>query len=241
MDFTETGTLVKWSIGDIVVIPEIIEVSENKFRGGAFWCIPNFDQLGYPFEIKHGEYRITKCSTPTLPHEKFLSAESGAGWGKLATRVLWEEKTMLNVYQLETRAHLQALSPMTILRPGFHPYFKVHTSFILEIGGITITSETMPVDKIVSVPAQKNASGNAVATLKTGNLHITVAATMEEDLLRSSTCFSFCIWSDKPEGYICVEPVYGTTQGIDNLPTSFALGRGQTTTLVSKIVVSTMG
>lgn len=240
MDFTETGTLKRWLIGDTVVIPEITEISPNKFRGGAFWCIPNFDQLGYPFEIKHGEYRNTKCVTPTLPHEKFISAASGAGWGKLSTRVLWEEKTMMNVHQLEIRAHLQALTPLTTLRPGFHPYFKVHESFSIEIGGVTITNEVMPVDKMVIIPAQKNASGNVVATLKTGNLHITVAATMEEDLLRSAACFSFALWSDNPTDYICIEPVFGTTYGVDNLPTSFALGRGQTTVLVSKIIVSTL-
>jgi hypothetical protein len=162
MEFTDTGTLRSWSIGDIVVIPEIKEVSPNKFRGGAFWCIPNFDQLGYPFEVKHGEYRNTKCTTPTLPHEKFLSAASGSGWGKLSTRVLWEEKTMLNIHQLEVRAHLQALAPLTTLRPGFHPYFKVHESFTLEIAGITITSANMPVDKMVIIPVQKNASGNVL-------------------------------------------------------------------------------
>ena len=238
MEFTETGTLKKWSIGDIVIIPEIQEVSENKFRGGAFWCIPNFDQLGYPFEIKHGEYRNTKCVTNTLPHEKFLSAASGAGWGKLSTRVLWEEKAMATVHQLEVRAHLQALTPLTTLRPGFHPYFKVQGTFTLEIGGIKITSENMPVDKMIIVPVQKNASGSVVATLITSNLHITVAATMEEDLLRSNACFSFAVWSDNPEEYLCVEPVYGTAYGIDNLPTSFVLDRGQTTTLVSKIIVS---
>lgn len=237
MNFNTTGTLREWSIDGVVIIPEIKELEPGKFRGGAFLCIPNFDLPGYPFEIKHGEYRHETCN-PTLPHEKFIAAASGAGWGKVATRTIWEEKTIYNLNQLEVRAHIQALTPMAVLRPGFHPYFKVYESFSLEIGAIKITSANMPVDKMLTVIAQKNNSGGVVATLITGNLHISIAASMEDDVLRANSCFSFCVWSDKPEEYICVEPVYGTAHGLDNLPTSFALNKGQSTTIVSKIIVS---
>lgn len=239
MNFTKTGTLSGWSMGETEIIPEIKTLEDGKSRGGAFLCIPNFDLPGYPFEVKHGEYRITECN-PTLPHEKFISAESGAGWGKLSTRVIWEEKNICNLDQLEVRAHIQALSPTATIRPGFHPYFKVYGTFTLEVGAIKITSENMPVDKMISIPVQKNASGSAVATLLTGNLHISIAASFEDDTLRSNACFSFCLWSDKPEEYICVESVYGEAHGLDNLPTAILLNRGQSTTIVSKIIVNTI-
>jgi hypothetical protein len=237
LSFTKTGTLNGWNIGGKEIIPMQKEIKTGVFRGGSFLCIPNFEQLPYPFEKKHGEYRHVECD-PELPHTKVFGGTHLPSWGKVSTRVLWEENSKHGIEELSVRGYIQALSKDTLLRPGYHPYFKVDGPYTISLCGITINSADILADKMRAIPIPPNGCKEAIATLVTGSTHISVAILRETEVKIPNECFSFCVWSDKPDEYVCIEPVYGSTHGLDNLPTHFTLQANQSLTLISKIFVT---
>ena len=58
IELSNKGTLLSFSLGENAIISPYSEVS--PYRGGAFWCLPNFDEGITPFTVRHGEYRKTE-------------------------------------------------------------------------------------------------------------------------------------------------------------------------------------
>jgi hypothetical protein len=137
MHFTNTGTLTEWKDDDVFIIPELYTNEHGKNHGGAFLCIPNFEELSPPFTIKHGEYRTIHKDT-SLPHHAVLTSAIENTWGSLDTTVNWREEARGNERVLVVTVEIRALTDATIIRPGFHPYFIVQNDSLITIGETSI-------------------------------------------------------------------------------------------------------
>lgn len=233
MEFTETGTLKKWSVHGVDIIPHIYETASGKSRGGAFLCLPNFEALPAPFEIKHGEYRKELCKTE-LPQQKIIASKHTPGWGKLSTSVMWEETLSGEVSILTTCVVLKALSDTVHLRPGFHPYFTIAKPFSIVIGDTTIDETSLPYDQLYALPVH---SDSPAARLNTNVATVLLSCSVAGWPSNSTPSYSFCVWSDNKDEYVCIEPVIGGTHNDEGLPSPFILEKNTELTLVFTIEV----
>ncbi len=210
------GTLITFtSVGELVIatLPE----KENA-HGGAFWCLPNFDELGSSFTVRHGEYRETlgEFSSDTT-----LAKTISGPWGELETNAIWQ------FGETEFTSHMTLLSKRceTLVRPGFHPYLtlqKASSSYHIIIGDTIIESAMILENMKMIVPCTEE-EGAIKATLISGirTTHLTYSVQRSESAEHLS--FAFCLWTDLKEKYICIEPVSGIGYDESGLPKPFML------------------
>lgn len=243
MKFNKGGSLTEWSKDSINIIPQLILTKENKLRGGAFLCLPNFDELPEPFTHRHGEYRITK-GEESPQQMKIIESESENGWGSLSTETKWSElQTAPNHHQLIITSTLTCLSDYCHLRPGFHPYFSPHGEFVVtlqkpdstlvKVNKITLRNDSPNHQRVISP------NNTAVAEISTDRYSLSVTAQVLNWKNSSPATFSFTVWSDDKEKYVCVEPSLGVGSLDSGLPGPFTLARGESITLAFTIDVTT--
>lgn len=189
----------------------------EKFRGGAFWCIPNLGPKDTFFTLQNGEYRNQEGS--------FKKMLSGA-WGRLEADVTWEEAGSV----IHTKATIKALERHTHIRPGFHPYFATGKQFILTTDSLTLTQESIEHDAIRIIPHASS------LTLDGEHGKVVISFTTKTSSSSLSHVYGFCIWTDKKDSYICIEPVVGKTFIGNTLPEPLTLENNDTLTL--EVVVS---
>lgn len=238
MNFTDAGTLKEWKEDDSIIIPTIHETKPGTQRGGAFLCLPNFEELPAPFEIKHGEYRREHCNV-TLPHQKILESSTPEGWGSLSTSTTWKETFTNDTKVLTVETTLGALSEKVYLRPGFHPYFAVGDTFSVHVEDTTYDKTSLPSDSMKVVRC-KTGTTTGIARLLTKDKEIMVSCSVAQALPEEGFCFSFCVWTDNKNEYVCVEPVIGGVHLDNNLPIPFTLLKSKELTLVFEIQVKTL-
>ncbi len=229
MKFNDTGTLSHWQLDDINVIEPLHSKESGGLRGGAFLCLPNFEELSPPFSIKHGEYRITACDSQ-LPHRKILASATGSNWGNIDVITDWEELKDIQGKTLTVNATLRVCSDTAWVRPGFHPYFSVTENSFITIGSMRIEVASLPHDAMQSYPA---ASLAETAKLSTDNYSVAVGCNVSHAAANLS--LAFAVWSDKKHQYVCIEPVIGIQSAQDGLPTPITLVKGEELAMVFKI------
>ncbi len=86
-NFNSFDTLLSYTVKDKVTEREVIfpYTQAELIRGGAFWCVPNFDEAEPPFTIRHGEYRITPLEENGNSKVKNISGP----WGSIETNSTW--------------------------------------------------------------------------------------------------------------------------------------------------------
>lgn len=228
---SKTGTLLSAVVSDLkssnTNYSPLFSFEEGEItRCGAFWCAPNFDELGTPFTTRHGEYRKTIGTTLDGTHTKNIEGS----WGSLSTNCVWEESET----GLTSTLTLTPNSGETYIRPGFHPYFVFSTKSIVSLEGETLSFADIAHDKKMVFLCNGN-TGEIKAKITTpkGAILLSFSAS---SLLSNDYSFSFCVWSDNKEKYICVEPVLGKGYLDNKLPAPFILQKGETLTLTASMI-----
>lgn len=221
--FGKTGTLLRHEKdgGDLILYPFH---SDEKTRGGAFWCVPNFDELP-EFPLRHGEYRKTEgdCRTP-----KTLEGS----WGKVLVTTVWEEHETGVV----SRITITSLSHETLVRPGFHPYFAVKDFFNIFFLNEIFSTKNLEVTKKNIVLCNDDSEGIYVkVSSRLGDSSLTFTAKSSNPLRRLT--YGLCLWSDNMTNYICIEPVIGSNRDGEGLPNILKLGLGETLDITVKLSV----
>lgn len=223
-DFNEVGTLKEWKNEHTHVLFPLHTIQES-LRGGAFWCLPNFEEDTKIFSIKHGEYRKLALKDTILPHTKQLSSS----WGSIDVRVMWEKRNR----ELETSATLFCNKDGTHVRPGFHPYFSVFDDFLIECEGKTVTKTTLDNDSLLFISCTPDTE--KTITLRTGSQFITLTVTVVGWKKVSPPTISFGVWSDNRDMYVCLEPVIGYGEEQNGLPEPFTMDNNDTLSCVCHI------
>ncbi len=229
MKFNDTGTLSHWQLDGINVIEPLHDKAGGGLRGGAFLCLPNFEELSPPFSIKHGEYRITACGSQ-LPHRKILASATKSNWGHIDVISDWEEVEDHQGKTLTVNTTLRALSDAAWVRPGFHPYFSVTEDSFITIGTTRLAVASLPHDAMQCHPVVSLAE---TATLSTALYSVTVGCSVSPLIAKLS--LAFAVWSDKKHQYVCIEPVIGLQADLNGLPTPLTLANGEELAMVFKI------
>ncbi len=181
----------------------------EKFRGGAFWCIPNQGNPTSPSALQNGVYRTIHG----------IDKELEGPWGKISVHVSWEAKESF----VTTTASIAALSDSR-LRPGLHPYFPVGDNFEIHLGEKKIVKDDIPSDEPVYFE-----TNTKEAVLMTNGKMIRIS--FEANVGAASY---FCLWTDNKDRYLCIEPVLGEAlEG--NIPAPLLLPLGETLTITSTI------
>jgi galactose mutarotase-like enzyme len=216
---SSTGTLLDFSLQEKNLIYPFTR--NEKERGGAFWCLPNFDEPQNSFSVRHGEYR----KNDGVFTGDFFEKRIQGLWGDLQTSCHWEgDETGFTSTMTMT-----SLSDETLIRPGFHPYFVSKDDMLVQVDKATLSLASLEVD--TKAVLMCNESNQTVATLCSAQEKIMITLTAS----KSECHFSFCVWTDNKSSYLCVEPVCGISYDNDSLPSPFLLSLGETLTLTAKI------
>ncbi|WP_445372474.1 hypothetical protein ACH518_07695 [Methylomonas sp. HW2-6] len=229
MQFTDTGTLIRWQLDDIDVVAPLHDKPGGGSRGGVYLCIPNFEELSPPFSIKHGEYRTTVCDV-TLPHQKNLAASNENDWGNIEVVTDWEETDEQHSKTLKVTTTIRALSETALVRPGFHPYFSITPNSFVDIAGTRIDVTTLPHDSMRAYPAVTPSD-----PVKLSTEEFAVSMACEISPLSQPIALAFGVWSDKKAEYVCIEPIIGKQLGADGLPTPLELTQNEELLMVFTI------
>ena len=223
LTFSKTGTLLSYTKNKREIIYPYHENGEQ--RGGAFWCIPNFDESGRLFTSRHGEYR----RTDSRGDEKSLTTKRLSGtWGSLQVDTVWKSDETT----LESSVELFSLSDETIIRPGFHPYFVIkgkQEECFLTINNVVISLGEITEEVKNIYPAQeekKDLPISASLQTKEGTIRICFEALTSNETIHLD--YAFCVWTDDKENYVCIETVVGIQYGEDGLPLPFVLTNNET-------------
>ena len=217
MKFNNTGALISWQLDDINIVEPLHSTESGFSRGGAFLCIPNFEELSPPFSIKHGEYRRTTCDNK-LPHQKTLSSATENNWGNIDVITNWEEIAEPNLKILKVSTTLRALSDVAWVRPGFHPYFSVSQNSFIDIAATRVEIASLPHDNM-----QKYMANSLAETIKLTTANYIVSVNCNISPLPENPALVFAVWSDNKDRYVCIEPVIGKQPEADGLPTPLTL------------------
>jgi galactose mutarotase-like enzyme len=195
-------------------------------RGGAFWCLPNFDDDGPPFTIRHGEYRKTEGEQG---ERDSMTKNLSGPWGNLITKSSWE----FGETGMKTTLFLLSPSSETYIRPGFHPYFNTEDGeslLSITVGESIFLRADLRENTKMIVPAEC-VGGSCAATLMYQNSEIVLRFTVVSESEKRGHAFAFCIWTDNLSRYVCIEPVLGSQELKEGLPDSFLLANGESITL----------
>lgn len=216
------GTLSHWRTNDGTDIfypeGEVIVNGEKKQRGGAPACCPNFGTAptdGPYAGISLRQHGLVRDATVNRgcpgPNNKadlqFAPVREDDGY--LGADFIFEEpwqhraRVMAKDYHLE-RQGIYGLSHHILLKAkvampysiGFHPYFATAGGpFVLRNPGEDWHSEDLEVDKPFFTVRRLHGAFEIDLS------HGTIELLVEEGYT------DYCIWTDRPDLYICVEPV----------------------------------
>lgn len=225
LSFDKFDTLLEWK-NSSYLYP--FTPRGESFRGGAFWCIPNQGPTYDIFEVQNGEYRKTEKAGDT--RQKHLAGK----WGEIESSVSWEEVSG----SLKSAATITALRNNTLIRPGFHPYFKVSGNFVITIGKKTLTNETIVQNDRLTIVVHNE--GRAIIEQEYSKTELSFIARSNGPEMT----ISFCVWTDDKEKYICIEPVIGKDiakeELFDGSPAPLALKKGDSVTIECVISSSSL-
>lgn len=240
------GTIEKWQTesGKDILFPEtkIEFATQIRWRGGAPTICPNFGSIptdGIYQDIylpSHGLVRNCRIENGMPAEDNTASQQVGPitdaeGWTKtnfvftkpwaheVAVAVqeesLEDGATVLH-HQISLTSKHNADIPYSL---GFHPYFATQgQDFTLQTGDRIWKSEIIPRDKLIYTPAI--IGSEFVLQMAHGQIKVVLTDGYN----------GFVFWTDRPDLYICVEPVCMTDQQKHHL-----LPAGETITCTSTV------
>lgn len=221
----EFPTVTSWNVEGVdILFPEqnLLIDGKQKQRGGIPICFPNF---GKPVNYKgieipqHGFLRDTKNTLyPTQSRDNnfvTMIGEVGAYGVHYAMNIKMQVHNHFNIPTLTQTIYVasgDSLEKMPLCL-GFHPYFKVNRKYL----NFVRDGKAMNMDLF---------AGQVVSAQKFDFKNVFVVQ-LDEKLSVGITCLGdfvtgqqqICIWSDRPDEYICIEPImydntlFGTDQG----------------------------
>ncbi len=220
-----TGTLLSLSMEEKEIIYPYDD--ESPYRGGAFWCLPNFDEAVIPFTVRHGEYR----KIAGKGNDEMYSKNIEGPWGSLATTCNWkiDETGFTSTIDITSHSH------ETLIRPGFHPYMVMKDDLQIHIAGKTLLKNSLPLSIKLAIPCNEGDT-SAVAEMQNISGNYTIRCQAISTDVTHIFSYAFCLWTDDVEKYICIEPVIGVSFNEDSLPSSFLLKENQTIKIVVEII-----
>jgi galactose mutarotase-like enzyme len=218
-------TITSWSVeGRHILFPQqdLIIAGERRKRGGTPLCFPNFgkpvtyNEIGLP---QHGFFRDTKDMLyRTQPEDSFVVMAGGVcAYGleytiNLKMQVHYHRKiSTLTQAMYITSGDRKEMMPLCL---GFHPYFKVNREYMnfvrdgKEMNMDIFTDQTL-------LSAQEFDFKNTFEVQLDKNLSVEINCRGDFETGQQK----IYIWSDRPDEYICIEPVmhdclsFGTDKG----------------------------
>ena len=208
------GTITEWKHGTVpILFPEQMMTLKGtqKQRGGAPVCCPNFGTAPTdgPYAgitlPQHGLVRLcTKHDNGVCTYQDLLTSGHGNTAHFSFTKpwtfdVNVDASHSARIGQSILHHSIRLTSPEQTIpfSIGFHPYFATYgEQFYLITNNKIWSKETFPVDEPLFITAE---SASPVIRLETvaGYVHV---------FLRHGYTH-VVLWSDRPEHYICIEPV----------------------------------
>lgn len=207
-EMEKNGTISKWQTDDEMDIfyPESqVPVGADVFlRGGAPPCCPNFgvattdgplEGISLPLHgLLHGSEGVSIPTDSKNADEASLEFSFLKPWPH-HTKVTAHFKRAEKAYELRHRISLTAHDAEMPYSLGFHPYFATGGKpFVLKNGDQTWRDTELRPPESFFVPKHKTPFEIAFA-------HGTMLVQLDEGYTH------FCVWTDRPDLYICVEPV----------------------------------
>lgn len=222
------GTIEKWQTesGKDILFPEtkIEFATQTRWRGGAPTICPNFGSIptsGVYQDIylpSHGLVRNCRIENGVPVEDNTATYQDGPtvdsdNWTKtnFAFAMPWQHEVTVAAKEEsgeDTAAVLHHQISLTSKHNtdipyslGFHPYFATQgQDFTLQIADRVWKREIVPRDKLIYIPATLGSE----FILKIEQRTITITLTGGYD--------GFVFWTDRPDLYICVEPVCMTSE-----------------------------
>ena len=222
------GTIEKWQTesGKDILFPEtkIDFAMQTRWRGGAPTCCPNFGAIpidGVYQDVylpSHGLVRNCRIEDGKPAEDNRAASQDGPavdvdGWTKtnFVFTLPWphevtvaaqeeskEDTAKVLHHQISLTSKHNADIPYSL---GFHPYFATQgQDFTLQIEDRVWKREIVPRDKLIYIPATLGSE----FILRIEQRTITITLTGGFD--------GFVFWTDRPDLYICVEPVCMTSE-----------------------------
>ena len=211
------GSVHGWFLDDHAIWgPSIMTKTGNqlKRRKESHWCFPQFGEApeGQYFQPHHGYLR----NADLLTHSRaksfvFFTTEKKEGVGII---------THVEAFSMKLSVTLQAVNRGTErvpVLPAFHPYFNVpKRGLTVSIGGETVIKAGSAL-----VPLAHKVSNRGTSIQLNGRSVVVLLHGLGQVALNpSENCTHVMLWSDQPNDYVCVEPVFGT-------PGTYATDKGQ--------------
>jgi len=174
---------------------------ELKLRGETHWCYPNFGSVGAEkYQLpKHGWLRDTVLATRAhgTVHAHFARLPGFDLPVEVITSID-QDDTLRASLSVTNRGEER----VPIL-PALHPYFATPEDGLAVVVGVGMVARVYPGQEPWQV------SDRARVLERTGDVHVILYGVGIVDLSLPDNCTHVVVWSDRPECYVCVEPVFG--------------------------------
>lgn len=205
------GSILHWQQEEHFILGPArdVRVSHDKVarRGESHWCFPNFGtpprDSGQP---KHGRLRQIELRCPTYRESNsvtFGELHLERGIQNPVADVAVQVRTVVSTEAVRSTLRVVNLSnKRTPILPAFHPYFAVPKDGLEVVGGIRqlLAVGAARADVVCDEPSVFKYAGPVFIRLN--NIGCV-------KLHPSDGCQYLVLWSDQPESYVCVEPVWG--------------------------------
>ena len=219
-------TVTSWNVEGVdILFPEqdLLIAGKQKKRGGIPICFPNF---GKPVNYKgveipqHGFLRDTKNSLyqNQSKDNSFITmiGKVGAYGVHYFMNIKMQVHHHFNIPTLTQTMHITSgdsreTMPLCL---GFHPYFKVNRKYLNFFRDGKAMNMNLFSDQ-TCLPAQKIDFQNVFVIQLDEKLSVAITCLGDFETGHQQ----ICIWSDRPNEYICIEPIihdntlFGTDQG----------------------------
>ncbi len=201
------GSVLSWQRHEHQILgpARMVRVGNNlKLRGETHWCFPNFGPV--PAEVlivspQHGGLRdflmeATASPMPLIPRgsrARFERANVAAG-----VSIMNDQLHVWLTGSNKTKERMPVL-------PALHPYFAVPP------GGFWASMDHKCFARVDRTKQMsENISGVAKVIPRTGSVSVELGGIGRIAMTLPNHCTHIVVWSDKPQEYVCVEPVFGT-------------------------------
>ncbi len=203
------GSVLQWQWREHFILGparKVLVGGEMKERGETHWCYPNFGPIREPKYAstfpQHGLLRSTVLETLSHNgmHARFYAPSPAWGQGlSISTFVLTGLSASVQMGLSVTNNSKQRLPVL----PALHPYFQTPKEGLrVVVGGVCVAEILKGLSRGISSPAW--------AIKRTGDIFVELCGIGVVELRPSQDCTHIVIWSDAPDEYVCVEPVFGT-------------------------------
>lgn len=209
------GSILQWQSEEHFILGPArdVRVSPDKItrRGESHWCFPNWGTPPPKFaaaQPKHGQLRHIHLPY-TVSREDTTAIFGHLNLDPKIHAPAWDVTAQIRYFVGTEGVHasLRAFNfgkTSTPVLPAFHPYFAVpKDGFWASMNHVAIARAVPKSDNFWNV------SSEAQVIERTGDIAIELGGICRIALDLPNNCTHIAIWSDNPESYVCVEPIFG--------------------------------